>query len=195
MLLEPSFKKNDKKAYSIITILSVIVFLAVTFLGKYSLDVSLPFDKHIFATANAVINATVALLLVVGIIVIKQKKYELHKRIMLLAIILSSLFLVSYICHHLFTDPTKFGDVNSDGITNDAEKALVGFKYNLYYFMLLTHIPLAGVILPFILLSAYKALTGEYEKHKKLVRFTWPLWMYVAITGVLIYIFISPYYK
>jgi putative membrane protein len=192
--LKPFLTKNDKKANWIIGILSVIVFVLVLVGGKFTINVNLPFDKHLFAKINASLNLMVAILLVVSLIVVKQKKYKLHKQLMLLAILLSSLFLLSYVGHHIFTNPTKFGDANHDGIIDLNEKAQVGFKYGMYYLMLFTHIPLAGIILPFILLSAYRAAIGDYEKHKKLVRFTWPLWLYVAITGVLIYIFIAPYY-
>ena len=136
----------------------------------------------------------VTVLLIAGLLAIKQKKYRLHKRIMLTAIILSVLFLVSYICHHLFAGESKFGDLNHDGILSDEEKARAGTLRFVYYFILATHIPLAGIILPFILFTAYRGLTGEYDKHKKLVRITWPVWFYVAVTGVVVYFLISPYY-
>jgi putative membrane protein len=193
-MLQPSLQKNDKKANQFIIAVSVIVFLAVTALGRFTVDVQLPFDKHIFALINAIINSCVAVLLIVGIITVKQKNYSLHKNIMLAAMALSILFLVSYICHHLFTNPTKYGDVNHDMQIDATEKAALGISYYVYYIMLFTHIILAGIILPFILYSAYRALIGEYTKHKKLVRYTFPLWLYVAITGVLIYVMIQPYY-
>jgi putative membrane protein len=129
------------------------------------------------------------------LISVKQKKYLLHKRIMLTAISFSVLFLVSYICHHLLAGDTRFGDVNHDGIVSTDEKELAGNMRIFYYFILFTHIPLAGVILPFILFTAYRALTGEYDKHRKLVRITWPVWFYVAVTGVIVYLMISPYYN
>ena len=113
---------------------------------------------------------------------------------MMTAMLLSILFLVSYICHHLFAGETRFGDINHDGIVTDIEKAAVGSSRIIYYIILGTHIPLAGIILPFILFSAYRALTGEFDKHKKLVRITWPIWFYVAVTGVVVYWMISPYY-
>ena len=113
---------------------------------------------------------------------------------MLTAIVLSVLFLVSYICHHLFAGETKFGDINHDGVLSDDEKLQAGSLRIIYYFILATHIPLAAIILPFILFTAYRALTGEYERHKKMVRITWPVWFYVAVTGVIIYLWISPYY-
>jgi putative membrane protein len=99
--------------------------------------------------------------------------------------VLSVLFLLSYICHHLFAGSTKYGSVQET-------TAMSQFLYKLILF---THIPLAGIILPFILLAAYRALTGEYDKHKKLVRYTWPLWFYVAVSGVVVYLMISPDYR
>jgi len=180
-MLAPTFKKNDQKAKGLIYTVSIIVFVAVVVLNRIQLNINLPFNPHLFATANAVINSMVSVLLIAGLITAKQKKYKLHKKIMLAAILLSVLFLLSYIAHHLFAGETKFG---GDGINR-----LV------YYVILFTHIPLAAIILPFILFTAYRALIGEYEAHKKLTRITWPIWFYVAITGVIVYLMISPYYS
>ena len=195
MLLPPSLQKNDKKARILIFTVSGIVFAAVALLSRYKLNLQLGFNVHVFAMANAIINATVTLLLVGGLVAAKQKKFLLHKKIMLTAIVLSVLFLVSYIAHHLLAGETKFGDINHDGILSEEEKQQVGALRIVYYVILGTHIPLAAIILPFILYTAYRALTGEYEKHKKLARITWPIWCYVAISGVLIYCWISPYYS
>lgn len=194
-MLQPSLQKNDKKARLLIYTVSFVVFAAIVFLSRYKLDVVLGFDEHVFAQANAVINSTVAVLLLGGLLSVKQKKYLLHKRVMLTAISFSVLFLVSYICHHLLAGDTKFGDINHDGIVSIDEKTLAGNARIFYYFILLTHIPLAAIILPFILFTAYRALTGDYEKHKKLVRITWPVWFYVAVTGVIVFLMISPYYS
>jgi putative membrane protein len=194
-MLQPSLTKNDKKAKLLIYTVSFVVFAAVVFLSKYKLDVNLGFDVHVFAKANAIINSMVAVLLLAGLFTAKQKKYELHKKIMLTAISLSVLFLLSYIAHHLLAGDTKYGDINHDGILSVDEKALAGNLRMVYYFILITHIPLAAIILPFILFTAYRALTGEYDKHKKLVRITWPVWFYVAVTGVVVYLMISPYYN
>lgn len=193
-MLQPVMVKNDPKAKTIIWIVSVVVFVAVAFLAKFKLSLNLGFNVHVFATFNAVINSMVALLLIAGLVTAKQRKLELHKKIMLTAIVLSVLFLVSYICHHLLAGETKFGDINHDGIISDDEKSAVGISRTIYYTILITHIPLAAIILPFILFTAYRALIGEYEKHKKLVRITWPVWFYVAVTGVIVYLMISPYY-
>ena len=194
-MLQPSLAKNDKKAKFLIYTVSIVVFAAVVFLSKYKLDVDLGFDVHVFAKANAIINSMVAVLLLAGLFSVKQKKYELHKKIMLTAISLSVLFLLSYIAHHLLAGDTKYGDLNHDGIVSIDEKSVAGNLRMIYYFILITHIPLAAIILPFILFTAYRALTGEYDKHKKLVRITWPVWFYVAVTGVAVYLMISPYYN
>ncbi len=193
-MLAPAWKKKDKQANWFIIVFSVIVFAAVVLLNRVKLEVDLGFDVHLFALANAIINSIVAVLLVVALLAVKQKKYVLHKRIMLTAMALSVLFLVSYICHHLFAGDTIFGDLDKDGVLSEVEKSAVGSGRTLYMLVLLTHIPLAGLILPFILFTAYRALTGEYARHKKLAKITWPVWLYVAITGVLVYWMIQPYY-
>jgi len=196
-MLEASWKKNDKKARNIIIVFSIIVFAAVSILGRYNLagKADLPFDVHLFALANAVINATVALLLLAGLFAVKNRNYLLHKRIMLSAMFLSVLFLVSYICHHLFAGESIYGETDGVKGLSDAERAAAGGMRTLYLFILATHIPLAGLGLPFILFAAYRALTGDYEKHKKIVRIIWPVWFYVAVTGVIVYIMINPYYR
>ena len=193
-MLQAVWKKNDKKARTIILIFSAVVFSAIVLLSRVKINAGLGFDVHLFAKANAIINSGVAILLVIALIAVKIKNYTLHKNLMLSAMLLSVLFLVSYICHHLFAGETRFGDLDQDGIISDIEKTAVGSSRMIYYILLGTHIPLAGIILPFILFSAYRALTGEFDKHKKLVRITWPIWFYVAVTGVVVYWMISPYY-
>lgn len=193
-MLPASIKPNDKKARILIYTVSVVVFAAVVVLSKYKLDINPGFDVHLFAKANAVINSMVAVLLVIALFAVKKGSYLLHKRIMLAAILLSVLFLLSYIGHHLLAGETKFGDLDHNGELSDTEKGLVGSTRYVYYILLLTHIPLAAIILPFILFTAYRALTGDYAAHKKLVRITWPVWFYVAVSGVAVYWLISPYY-
>ena len=193
-MLNPVLKKNDKKAGRLIITFSVIVFSAVVLLSKIKLDVDLGFDVHIFALLNSVINSIVAILLVLALLAVKNKKYETHKKLMLAAMLLSILFLLSYICHHLLAGDTRFGDIDHNGILSEAEKTAGGSLRIIYYIILGTHIPLAGIILPFVLFTAYRALIGEYPQHKKLARITWPVWFYVAVTGVIVYVLISPYY-
>jgi len=194
-LPEPYLKRNDKKAKIIIWVVSIIVFVAVAFLAEVKLNIHLSFNPHIFATLNAIINSIVGVLLVAALIAVRHKKFYLHKKLMLTAIVLSLFFLLSYISHHLLAGDTKYGDINHDGILSADEKSLAGTMRYVYYFILATHIPLAGIILPFILFTAYRALTADYGRHMKLARITWPVWFYVAITGVAIYLMISPYYS
>jgi len=190
----PSLQRNDKKARTLILIFSAIIFLAVMALSRVKLNVNLGFDVHLFAFSNSVINSIVSVLLIIALIAVKAKQYLLHKKIMLVAMVLSVLFLVSYICHHLFAGEARFGDVNHDGLVTNEEKAAVGNMRMLYYILLGTHIPLAGIILPFILFTAYRGLIAEWPQHKKLARITWPVWLYVAVTGVVVYWMIKPYY-
>ena len=194
-MLAPVLKKNDQLAYILIGVFSVVVFAVVTFLSKFTLGVELPFDKHIFALINAVINTAVAVLLIAGLLAVKQKNYRLHKTIMMTAMIFSLLFLVTYIAHHLLAGEAKFGDANFDGIVDDAEKALLGNTRPFYLVLLGTHIVLAATSLPFILWTAYRALTSDFEAHKNLAKKVWPIWFYVAVTGPIVYFMIKQYYN
>ncbi len=180
-MLQAVWKKNDSKAKWLIGIFSIVVFVVVVLLGRYKLEVDLGFDVHVFATFNAFINSAVALLLIAALMAVKRKNYLLHKKLMLAALVLSILFLVSYIAHHLFGGETKFGGV--------------GLARTFYFILLITHILLASLILPFILFTTYRALIGEFNTHKKMAKITWPLWFYVAVTGPIIYLMISPYYS
>jgi putative membrane protein len=174
-------KKNDKVAYQIIGVFSFVVFAVVVSLGRYKLlGIELGFDPHIFATVNAFINTAVSICLMAGLYFVKQKQYSNHRVIMMTAMVLSFLFLVSYIFHHLLTVDTHFGGSGA-------------IRY-FYYPLLITHIILAAIILPFILLTTYRAMTADFAAHKKNARITFPIWLYVSISGVLVYILISPYY-
>lgn len=194
-MLPASITKNDQKANWLIGIFSVIVFVVVLILGRVKLDVDLGFDVHIFAKINAIINATIAILLLAALAAVRKQNYLLHKKIMMTALVLSVFFLLSYIAHHLLAGEAKFGDVNHDGMVSDVEKSAVGQLRTVYFIVLISHIILAAIILPFILFTSYRALTAEYVKHKILARVTWPLWFYVAVTGPLVYWMISPYYQ
>lgn len=193
-MLPPVIQKNDRKARILILTFSAIVFAIIVVLGRVKLDVEVGFDIHLFAKINAVINSVVALLLIAALFSAKSGRYLLHRNLMIAAMLLSILFLLSYIAHHLLAGDTRFGDVNHDGIVTALEKEAVGTQRIIYYILLGTHIPLAGLILPFILFTAYRGLTGEYARHKKMARITWPVWFYVAVSGVIVFRMISPYY-
>ena len=190
-----SLTKNDKKANIFIWAVSAVVFVAVVILHELKIEVDLGFDPHIFAQLNAIINGTVALLLILGLFLVKSKKFMAHKRVMNLSIILSVLFLLSYIAHHLLAGNTVYGDSNFDGQLSDLEISKIGNSLLTYRLILISHILLAGLSLPFILYSAYRASIAEFAKHKKLVRYVYPVWLYVAVTGVVVYFMIEPYYS
>jgi putative membrane protein len=194
-MIEASIQKNDRKAYWVIGIFSVIVFTVVVALSRFKLDIQTSFDVHIFAKIDALTNAIVAVLLVVALIAVKQKKYKLHKNIMLSAMLLSIVFLISYIAHHLLAGEAKFGDLNHDGILSAEEKIRVGSSRVMYLLFLASHIILAAFVLPFILFTAYRGLTAEWAAHRKLAKYIWPLWLYIAVTGPIVYLLISPYYS
>jgi putative membrane protein len=179
-MLPASIQKNDKLANVLIIVFSIVVFVAVVFLSRIKVDFDLPFDVHIFAKVNAIINSAVSFLLLVGLLAVKRSRYALHKKVMMTAMVLSFIFLVSYICHHLLSDSTSFGGEGAIKIV--------------YYIILISHILLAAIILPFILFTSYRALVAEWPGHKKLARVTWPIWFYVSVTGVIVYLMISPYY-
>ena len=167
-------------AKRLIWIFSVVVFLAVALLNRVQLPAPDGFDVHVFARVNATLNSVVSVLLLVGLFSAKAGNWELHRRVMVGAMVLSVLFLVSYILHHLFAGDTPFGGQ--------------GAIRPLYYFILITHIILAAVSLPFILFTAYRALSAQYPQHRKLAKRVWPVWFYVSVTGVIVYLMISPYY-
>jgi putative membrane protein len=175
-----TIQKNDRLANIIIISLSVVVFALVVLMRKVKIDLGFGFDTHIFPKISATLNSIVAVLLLAGLIAVRQKKFEIHKRIMLSAVVCSILFLVTYVLYHFTTTETSYGGTGTSKL--------------IYLIILLTHITLAGVILPFILFAVYRGLTGEYNRHKKLTRYVWPIWFYVSVTGVIVYFMISPYY-
>jgi len=193
--MQPTLQKNDKKAHILIWIFSIIVFLAVTILDRITLEVNLGFDPHIFAKLSAGVNSIVTVLLVIALILVKQKKYELHKKLMMITMILSVLFLVFYIAHHLFTGETKYGDIDHNGLLSDDEKSIAGSLRYIYYAIISTHIVLAAIVLPLVLISLYRGLSNQVSLHRKIVRWSFPVWLYVTTTGVIVYLMISPHYK
>jgi len=189
-----ALQKNDRKASWLILSFSVFIFLAITALERVTLNVNLGFNPHLFALVNAVVNTLVAILLLAGLFMARTRRLNIHRNIMLTAMMLSVVFLISYILHHLFAGSTLYGDLDRNGIVDAAEKTVAGSMRYVYFFLLGTHILLAGVSLPFILFTAYRALIGENERHRKIAKITWPLWFYVAVTGPVVYLMISAYY-
>lgn len=187
---------NDKLIFRFIAGISIFVFLVVVALYSKIIPAPahLPAFMYFLPKLNAMLNGTCSVLLVISLMFIKRGNIQMHKRINILAFCLSALFLVSYILFHSMAPETRFGDLNGDGIVDGAEKTAVGGVRTIYLLILITHIILAAVVLPLILLSFYRGLQMQVEKHRKLVRWTFPIWLYVTITGVIVYLMISPYY-
>lgn len=189
--------KNDKSIKLVIWITTIVICLAVTVLQQKILPVPEVIPSFIFKLpmVNAILNGTCSVLLIVSLLAIKKRNIPLHRKLNLTAFILSSLFLVSYVTAHYFIPDTKYGDVDHNGIMDVAESAAVSGIKPVYLVILLSHIFLAVIVLPLVLLSFYYGLTDQREKHKKLTRFSYPIWLYVTITGVVVYLMISPYYN
>jgi len=188
-----SLEYRFKNAIVIVSILIPIV-VAILFsikLKDFGINVA-PFSflPPIYAT----INAITAVLLIFGVVAIKNGNRARHQKLMTAAIGCSVAFLVMYVAYHLTADSTKFGDSNHDGILSDAEKLAVGSMRLVYFFILISHILLSIIIIPLVLFTYVRALAERFDRHKKLAKITFPIWLYVVITGVVVYLMISPYY-
>jgi len=187
--LESKFK-GSIIAVSIIIPIAVAVLFSVK-LKDFGFDVEpLSFLPPIYAG----INGLTAVLLVAAVMAIKKGNRKLHERLMTFAIACSVVFLVMYVAYHMTAESVKFGDTNFNGNLDEAEKVAVGGIRYLYYFILLTHISLSVIIIPMVLFTYVRALAEQFDKHKKLAKITFPIWLYVAVTGVVVYLMISPYY-
>jgi putative membrane protein len=193
--MNTSITNNESFIRKIIWVLAVAIpivvalLLAVPQTGKLgAVDVSW------VPGVNALLNSATALCLITAFVMIKKGDTLNHRRLMLTAFSLSSVFLVLYVLYHFQAPSTRFGDVDKNGILDAAELASVGAIRYIYLFILLTHILLAVVIVPMVLFSIYFGLTNQVSKHKRLSKYTFPTWLYVAVTGVTVYIMISPYY-
>lgn len=167
------------KKYNVwIWVLSIVIPVAVAVLFTIRIPgvERLGFLPPIYAS----INALTAFLLVVAFIMIKQGKIKIHETLMKTCIVLSVLFLLMYVAYHMTSDSTSYGGEGT-------------MRY-VYFFILISHILLSVIIIPFVLITYVRAISGNFPQHKKIARITFPLWLYVAITGVVVYIMISPYY-
>jgi putative membrane protein len=190
-------KQNDKTVFKIVLAVSALICIVVVVLNQKLIPVPDSFPSFIYKlpTFNAVLNGTCSLLLVASLWAIKKRNIELHKKLNLTAFLLSSLFLISYVTAHYFIPDTMYGDVNHDHVLQADELALVSGIRPFYLIILLSHILLAVIVLPMILLSFYYALKDDRVMHKAITRFSYPIWLYVTITGVVVFAMISPYYN
>lgn len=168
---------REKRYNRIIIALSIVLPLAIASLFRVKVDFELPvFLPPIYASTNAL----TAVVLVLAVIAIKNGKRQLHEKLNKFAILLSVLFLLMYVLYHMTSDSTGFGGV--------------GIEKTIYFIILVSHIVLSIAVIPFVLITYVRAKLGKFEAHKKIAKITFPLWLYVAVTGVIVYVMISPYY-
>lgn len=167
----------DKKYNKLIIALSVVIPLAVAILFTVKIE---GYDFSFLPPIYASINGLTAILLVAALVAIKNKKIALHEKLMKVCIGLSAAFLLMYVAYHMTSESTSFGGEGT-------------IRY-VYFFILITHILLSIVVIPLVLFTFVRALAQRFDKHKKLAKITFPIWLYVAITGVVVYLMISPYY-
>lgn len=185
-------KKYNKLIVAVSIVIPVVVaILFAVKLKDFGINVEpLSFLPPIYATTNGI----TAVVLVWAVLAIKNGKQKLHQRLMTFAIALSLAFLVMYVAYHMTADSTKFGDSNHDGILDTIESAKVGSLRLVYFVILITHILLSIAIIPLVLISYVRALGQRFDKHRKIAKITFPIWLYVAVTGVVVFLMISPYY-
>jgi putative membrane protein len=180
--MENNTLQPEKKYNLFIIIVSILIPVAVAVLltvrlKDFGIHVEpLPFLPAIYAA----INGITAILLIAAVVAIKNGKRKLHQQLMTTSIVLSVIFLVLYIAYHLTTDATKFGGS--------------GIIRSIYFFLLISHILLSIITIPLVLISYVRALNERFDAHKKIAKITFPIWLYVAVSGVIVYLMISPYY-
>ena len=181
-----------------LTVLVWVVSAAVLFLVALMREVKIELPEgvslHFLPPFHAILNSLAALSLIMAIISIKSGNVINHQRWIYGAMSFSLIFLLSYVVYHFTTPETKYGDLNNDGFLSQEEKVTAGSMRNTYLFILLSHILLAALSLPFILLNFVYGFTNQFQKHRKLARKVFPVWLYVAITGPVVYILLRPYY-
>jgi putative membrane protein len=177
--METVLEDHKQEPYrKLIIALSIVIPLAVAALFGIKIE---GYDFSFLPPIYATINGITAVLLVIAVMAIRNKHRKLHENLIKTCMGLSALFLVMYVLYHMTSESTKFG---GEGL----------IRY-IYFFVLISHILLSIVVIPFVLFTFVRALSGNFARHRKLAKYTYPLWLYVAVSGVLVYFMISPYYK
>lgn len=172
-------RRLEKRLNVVAYVVSVVVLLLVGMMRRVD-KLDLGVDFSFLPPFHATLNGLVAIVLVFAYFFIRKKQIEAHRRSIYIAMVLSGLFLLSYVLYHFTTEETRFGGT--------------GVERTVYFFFLITHVVLAGLILPFILLTFNRAYTNQFDRHKRMARWVFPLWLYVAITGPICYLMLRPYY-
>jgi putative membrane protein len=184
----------EKKLNRVAWVLTVAVLGLVVMMRRVKIPMPEGVDLGFLPPFYATLNALTAVVLLIALYFVKQKKIQQHRNAIYVAITLSVLFLLSYVAYHFTTPETLFGDANHDGVLSELEKAAIGGTRTFYLVLLLSHIALAAGIFPFILFTFIRAYTNQIDRHRKMARWVFPLWLYVAITGPVCYFMLVPYY-
>lgn len=184
----------EKKLNVVAWIVTVVVLLLVGMMRRIKIPLPEGWDFSFLPPLHAGLNALAAIFLIVAFFQIKNKNVEGHRKAIYGAVVCSVLFLLSYVAYHFTTAETLFGDMNGDGMVDATELAAAGMARTIYLFILFSHIVLAAVSFPFILFTFIRAYTNQFEKHRKMAKYVWPVWLYVAITGPVVYLMLMPYY-
>lgn len=169
---------QEKKLNLIAYVVSAVVLLLVGLMRRVKIDIGI--DFHFLPPFHATLNALTAVILLVAFYYIKNKQVEQHRKAIYAAMVCSALFLLSYVLYHFTTPETRYGGT--------------GILRTVYFFFLITHVVLAAVTLPLVLLTFNRAYTNQYDRHRKMARWVFPLWLYVAVTGPICYLMLRPYY-
>jgi len=187
-------RKLAKKLNIAAIVASIAVVALVAVMRMPGMKINTSIDFSFLPPLHALFNSVVALALLAALYFIKQKNVKAHQRMINTAMIFSTLFLLSYVVYHFTTPETLYSDFNHDFNVTDAEKARSGSLRTIYFTFLATHILLAAISLPFILFTYIRGFTGQVERHKKMARYVWPVWFYVAVTGPICYFMLKPFY-
>lgn len=188
--------KKDKFIQIIIGLLSILVLLVVVILNRKIITPPeyIPSFVYSLPLLNAILNSTSFVLLILSFWAIKNKQVQWHKTLNLSAFVLSALFLISYVVAHFYLPETLFGDINHNNILESQELESVRIVRPIYLFILISHIILAAITFPLVLLSFYFGIENKIIQHRKIVKWSYPMWLYVCLTGPIIYWLLKPYY-
>ncbi|WP_420319223.1 DUF420 domain-containing protein [Ekhidna sp.] len=186
---------DSKKYLRIIYLISILIPLVVAFLIFFPTKLSMSGDwVKMLPGLHAMVNSLTVVTLIAALVAIKKGNVRVHRSFMFASLFLGVLFLLSYVTYHSSVESVKYGDLNHDGNVDESELAVAGTSRVVYLVILASHILLSILVVPFVLFAFYYALSNQIERHKKMVKFTYPVWLYVSITGVIVYFMIKPYY-
>lgn len=184
--------KDLEKKYKVwVVLLSILIPIVVAFLFTVKIE---GLDFSILPHIYAPINGLTAVLLVMAVLAVKRGEIKKHEKYIKFAMLCSVLFLVLYVLYHMTSEPTLYGDLNKNEEIEDSELNEFSSTRGFYFFMLISHIILSITVIPLVLFSYLKGISGKVKEHKNLVKYTFPIWLYVAVSGVVVYLMIKPFY-